>query len=148
MQIVFYQNKKVRERKYRKGDARAGTRTRSKALEAPHHTYRSLSLFHTGPHLFATHESPRIQLAINKRKDVSDPSDFYKSMSVCVYKKVREPGLEPGSGRWQRPIVPLDHSRCIDGLHNFPTLIDLRNLQKIIVSCFYIRRVEQLKGEL
>ena len=63
-------------------------------------------------------------------------------MSVCVYKKVREPGLEPGSGRWQRPIVPLDHSRCIDGLHNFLTLIDLRNLQKIIVSRLstYIRR--------
>ena len=29
-------------------------------------------------------------------------------------KVMREPGLEPGSGRWQRPIVPLDHSRCAD----------------------------------
>ena len=38
-------------------------------------------------------------------------------------KEVREPGLEPGSGRWQRPIVPLDHSRCIDGLHNLSALI-------------------------
>ena len=34
-------------------------------------------------------------------------------------KEVREPGLEPGSGRWQRPIVPLDHSRCINGPLNF-----------------------------
>ena len=26
-------------------------------------------------------------------------------------KRLREPGLEPGSRRWQRHIVPLDHSR-------------------------------------
>ena len=42
-------------------------------------------------------------------------------------KEVREPGLEPGSGRWQRPIVPLDHSRCIDGLHNLRALIMREN---------------------
>ena len=32
-------------------------------------------------------------------------------------KIVRQPGLEPGSSRWQRPIVPLDHWRGTDGLH-------------------------------
>ena len=36
-----------------------------------------------------------------------------------MQKRVREPGLEPGSSRWQRPIVPLDHSRCIEGLPHF-----------------------------
>ena len=30
---------------------------------------------------------------------------------VKEQKEVREPGLEPGSRRWQRHIVPLDHSR-------------------------------------
>ena len=32
---------------------------------------------------------------------------------------MREPGLEPGSRRWQRRIVPLDHSRCADNLVDF-----------------------------
>ena len=31
-----------------------------------------------------------------------------------MQKRVREPGLEPGASRWQRPIVPLDHPRCVD----------------------------------
>ena len=46
-------------------------------------------------------------------------------------KVVHRPGIEPGSSRWQRPIVPLDHSRCIDGLHNLFALI-VRGKCKII----------------
>ena len=45
-------------------------------------------------------------------------------------KEVRQPGLEPGSSRWQRPIVPLDHWRGTDGLHNLSALIPVeRNLK-------------------
>ena len=63
-------------------------------------------------------------------------------------KEVREPGLEPGSGRWQRPIVPLDHSRCIDGLHNFPTLIDLRKIIVSLVSTYIRRRARVYREEI
>ena len=37
-------------------------------------------------------------------------------MCVCVQmqmqNKLRSPGLEPGPGPWQGPIIPLDYERC------------------------------------
>ena len=47
-------------------------------------------------------------------------------MHAKVEKEVREPGLEPGSSRWQRPIVPLDHSRCIDSLPRHQPHIEVK----------------------
>ena len=54
-------------------------------------------------------------------------------------KEVREPGLEPGSGRWQRPIVPLDHSRCIDGLPNLRALIERENAHFVYKTASLLR---------
>ena len=54
-------------------------------------------------------------------------------------KEVREPGLEPGSGRWQRPIVPLDHSRCVEGLHNLQPLKAVFNRKKM-QNCLTVRK--------
>ena len=68
-------------------------------------------------------------------------SEFYL-MHSKVEKEVREPGLEPGSGRWQRPIVPLDHSRCVEGLHKLQPLkaiINHKNLQK----CLTVRKEKE-----
>ena len=49
-------------------------------------------------------------------------------------KEVREPGLEPGSSRWQRPIVPLDHSRCVNGPPINLPFKHHNHLQKITIT--------------
>ena len=48
---------------------------------------------------------------------------LYQKERPKVEKEVREPGLEPGSLRWQRNIVPLDHSRFSNSL---PAVVPLK----------------------
>ena len=56
-----------------------------------------------------------------------------------MQKRVREPGLEPGSSRWQRPIVPLDHSRCVNSPpHSLPLIVRARWTKIIFTMDFLL----------
>ena len=54
------------------------------------------------------------------KREVSDPEKDKKVWNV--QKRMRLPGIEPGSPAWQAEIIPLDHKRDEEGKESVPEI--------------------------